>query len=284
MAYPLIILVALCASALTFFSGFGLGTLLMPAFAVFLPVEVAVGATALVHLANNLFKLSLVYKNADASIFKRFTFPAVISALVGALLLGVLSEQAASGANTGAANVLHTYTLGTRTFSITILKLVLGLVMIAFALLELSPAFAKLSFDRKYLPLGGILSGFFGGLSGHQGALRSAFLIRCALTKETFVATGVVTSVCVDCVRLLVYALFAFGIVSASPHLTNFGGHLQAASDKNFWPLVLAGAIAALAGSLIGQRLIKKVTLRSVQVIVGIALLLFGIAMTCGLV
>ena len=29
-----------------------------------------------------------------------------------------------------------------------------------------------LEFDRRYLPLGGLLSGFFGGLSGHQGALR----------------------------------------------------------------------------------------------------------------
>ncbi len=278
MEYALVIIVALCASALTFFSGFGLGTLLMPAFAVFMPVEVAVGATALVHLANNLFKLSLVYKHADATIFKRFTVPAVISALVGAILLAILSEQGAS------SGILHAYTLGNRDYSITIVKAVVGLVMIAFAILELSPGFAKLSFDRKYLPLGGVLSGFFGGLSGHQGALRSAFLIRCELSKETFVATGVVTSVCVDCTRLLVYALFAFGIVNAGSHVTDFGTHLRAASDKAIWPLVLAGAIAALAGSLIGQRLVKKVTLRSVQVVVGVALLLFGIAMTCGLV
>ncbi|MFO0856780.1 MAG: sulfite exporter TauE/SafE family protein [Phycisphaerales bacterium] len=278
MDYALVILVALCASALTFFSGFGLGTLLMPAFAVFMPVEIAVGATALVHLANNLFKLSLVYKNADAKVFKQFTIPAVISALVGAVLLGILSDQGAK------AGVLHSYSINNHTFSITIIKLVLGLVMVAFALLELSPAFNKLSFDRKYLPLGGVLSGFFGGLSGHQGALRSAFLIRCNLNKETFVATGVTTSVCVDCTRLLVYALFAFGIIQAGSHVTDFGTHLRAASDKSIWPLVLAGAVAALVGSLIGQRLVKKVTLRSVQLIVGVALLLFGIAMMCGLV
>lgn len=278
MDYALVIIVALCASALTFFSGFGLGTLLMPAFAVFMPVEVAVGATALVHLANNLFKLSLVYKHADAAIFKRFTIPAVISALVGAILLGILSEQGTS------AGILHTYTLGNREYSITIIKVVLGLVMIAFAILELSPAFAKLSFDRKHLPLGGVLSGFFGGLSGHQGALRSAFLIRCDLNKEAFVAAGVVTSVCVDCTRLLVYALFAFGVVSAGSHVTDFGSHLRATSDKAIWPLVLAGAFAALVGSLIGQRLVKKVTLRSVQLVVGVALLLFGIAMASGLI
>lgn len=46
-------LTALVVSGLTLFSGFGLGTLLMPAFAVFFPVEVAVAATAVVHLATN---------------------------------------------------------------------------------------------------------------------------------------------------------------------------------------------------------------------------------------
>jgi hypothetical protein len=45
---------------LTFFSGFGLGSLLLPAFAVFFPIEVAVAATGVVHLANNLFKLALM--------------------------------------------------------------------------------------------------------------------------------------------------------------------------------------------------------------------------------
>ena len=57
MDYVIISIVALLVSGLTFFSGFGLGTLLMPAFALFFPIEVAVAATAIVHLANNIFKL-----------------------------------------------------------------------------------------------------------------------------------------------------------------------------------------------------------------------------------
>lgn len=53
MDYIFIALVAIVVAALTLFSGFGLGTVLMPAFALFFPVPVA--ATAVVHLANNLF-------------------------------------------------------------------------------------------------------------------------------------------------------------------------------------------------------------------------------------
>ena len=44
--------VALVASTLTFFSGFGLGTVLLPAFALFYPVEQAVALTAAVHFLN----------------------------------------------------------------------------------------------------------------------------------------------------------------------------------------------------------------------------------------
>ena len=60
MQYALVAGVAVFVAGLTLFSGFGLGTLLMPAFALFLPVPVALAATAVVHLANNLFKLALV--------------------------------------------------------------------------------------------------------------------------------------------------------------------------------------------------------------------------------
>ena len=56
MDFLLIGLVAFLASGLTLYSGFGLGTVLLPAFALFFPVEVAVAATGTVHLLNNLFK------------------------------------------------------------------------------------------------------------------------------------------------------------------------------------------------------------------------------------
>ena len=44
------------ASLLTFISGFGLGTVLLPVFSLFFDIEVAIAATAIVHLFNNIFK------------------------------------------------------------------------------------------------------------------------------------------------------------------------------------------------------------------------------------
>ena len=65
MSYFAVGLAAVFVSGLTMFSGFGLGTLLMPVFAIFFPVETAVAATAVVHGANSLFKILAVGKHSD---------------------------------------------------------------------------------------------------------------------------------------------------------------------------------------------------------------------------
>lgn len=75
----------MCASVLTFFSGFGLGTVLLPAFAAFFSIELAVVMTAIVHLLNNHFKLMLVGKSAHWQTVFCFGLPAVVAALLGAI-------------------------------------------------------------------------------------------------------------------------------------------------------------------------------------------------------
>ena len=77
MSYLIICTVALLASALTFFSGFGLGTLLLPAFVLFFPIEQAVALTAIVHFLNSLFKLALTGRHADRKVVVRFGLPAI---------------------------------------------------------------------------------------------------------------------------------------------------------------------------------------------------------------
>jgi hypothetical protein len=158
--YALIAATAFAISGLTLFSGFGLGTVLMPAFALFFPVPVAIAATAVVHLANNLFKLALVGRQADWSVVARFSLPAAGAAILGASALVMFAGLP----------VLATYEFLGREHEVTVLNIVIGVLIVAFALLELSPAFAALAFPPRYLVLGGLISGFFGGLSGNQGA------------------------------------------------------------------------------------------------------------------
>ena len=59
MDFFFVIGISLIASVLTLFSGFGLGTLLLPAMLIILPTQGAVTATAIVHLSNNFLKVIL---------------------------------------------------------------------------------------------------------------------------------------------------------------------------------------------------------------------------------
>lgn len=54
MEYIIVCIVALLGSGLTLFSGFGLGTILVPVFALFFPIDLAIALTAIVHFLNNL--------------------------------------------------------------------------------------------------------------------------------------------------------------------------------------------------------------------------------------
>jgi len=253
-------LAAFFAAGLTLYSGFGLGTLMLPVFSLFFPVEMAVVATALVHGANNLFKVSLLGRRADREVVLKFGLTAVFAAVLGAMSLGWLARLSLS---------MGIAVNETTISEVTPVKFIIGLLMIGFALFELVPAFRKLQFDRKYLPLGGLLSGFFGGLSGHQGALRSAFLGKAGLSTEGFVGSNAVIGLMVDLIRLSVYvALFA----GAGHKLDEFAA----------WPLVITGSLAAFCGVMIGKRYLHKVTMTSVQMLVGALLFGVGFALVTG--
>lgn len=261
MSLLVVCLAALLASGLTLFSGFGLGTILTPVFALFFPVQAAVAMTAVVHLANNLFKIGLVGRDADWGVVLRFGLPAAFAAMAGAGLLGFFAGLPA----------LASYELGARIQEITPVKAAIGLLIVGFALLELSPRFARLAFPPRWLPLGGALSGFFGGLSGNQGALRSAFLIRAGLSKEAYVGTGAACTVLVDAVRLLVYG-------------ASFSAGGWAVVQGEGGAMVVVATLGAFAGAWLGKRLLPKVTLRFVELSVALMMVLIGAGLASGLV
>lgn len=257
MELIIIALVAFLVSILTFFSGFGLGTILTPVFMVFFPVDLAIALTGVVHFFNNIFKLLLVGKNADKAVLIRFGIPAVIAAFAGSWVLLNITDL----------NPLFSYELWGKTFVVEPVKFIVSLLLIVFASMDLIPYFQNLQFGKEKLPLGGVLSGFFGGLSGNQGALRAAFLIKAGLSKEAFIGTAVVVSTCVDLTRLSVYAT-RFVSTDLSENLA----------------LVVTATLAAIAGAYLGNKLLKKVTLKFLQTTVAILLILISIALGMGLI
>lgn len=257
MDYLLICMAALLGSGLTLFSGFGLGTILVPVFALFFPIEIAILLTAIVHFLNNGFKLLLVGKHVNWQIALRFGLPAIVFAFLGAYLLESLSGFPP----------MCNYELFGHVFTVQWVKLTIGFLLVVFALLELIPAFSKLQLDRKYLPIGGVLSGFFGGLSGNQGALRSVFLLRAGLGKESFIATGVIIACLIDTARLLIYL---------PPIIRNH--------ESFDFMLLLAASLSAFTGAFVGNKLLKKITVSTLKTGVACLLIVFGCLLAAGIV
>lgn len=255
--YITICLFALLGSGLTFFSGFGLGTLLLPVFALFFPVEIAVALTAIVHFLTNLFKLTLIGKRAKKSVILKFGIPAIFAALLGAYILTLIADT----------EPILSYSIAGNIFEITPVKLVIALLLATFALFDMVPSLTRMNLNQKYIPIGGILSGFFGGLSGHQGALRTAFLIRANLSKEEFIATGIVIAVLIDISRLSVY----------SADILQLG-------DTIDYQLLFAAVLSAFTGAFLGNRILKKITIKTLQFIVGIMLLIFSVLLGFGII
>lgn len=266
MDFVLIPLVAAAIAGVTLVSGFGLGTVLMPVFALFFPIEVAIAATGVVHFTNNLFRLPLVGKNADRNVVLRFGVPAMLAAFAGAALLSALVST----------TPIYQYHLGPVKASVTFLKLTIAVLLALLASLELWPRYHELSFPRSLLPLGGLLSGFAGGISGMQGALRAPFLLRAGLSREQFVGTANVISTLVDATRLLVYVA-GFTWMSRRQNY-------EALAEPRTLLLVATACVAAFFGSYLGLRMFKKMTLRGVRRLVAILLFVMSIALGAGVV
>ena len=256
MEYLIICIISLLGSGLTLFSGFGLGTLLTPVFAIFFPIELAIGMTAVVHFLNNVFKFFLLGKHADKNLVLKFGIPSLIAAFFGAWVLTEISGMPS----------LFDYSLNEKTFSITPVKLTIALLLIFFALAETFPTLTKFKFKKEHFIFGGLLSGFFGGLSGNQGALRTAFLVKANLAKEQLIATGIIIACMVDVSRLIVY--------NKLDSLYN--------TDVNF-KLIAASVLCAFAGAYLGNVFLKKVTINFIQKLVTAMLLVFATLLGVGI-
>jgi uncharacterized protein len=244
MDFIVIGLVAFLASLLTFFSGFGLGTLLLPAFALFFPTNVALLATGVVHLLNNIFKGTLVRKLVDWNTVYRFGIPALFTAILGAYLFTYLDGRVAS--------------------------IVIGFILIAFALLELQTWFQRLTFPKKYIPLGGVLTGFMGGLSGQQGAIRSMFLLKSDFDAKQYIATGVLIAILIDIARIPTYI---FGLSDLTT---------EQLTQHNL-SLVGFGTLCAFIGAWIGAKYMKKTSIGAIRYLVAGLMIVIGVLLILGI-
>ncbi len=138
------------------------------------------------------------------------------------------------------------------------LAVVFGLLLLFVGISELSGLSRRMRFSGWVAWAAGGVSGLFGGLVGNQGGIRSAALLGFDVPKAAFVATATAIGLIVDAARMPVYfATQATGILA-------------------IWPLVLAAVIGALAGTLLGERVLRRIPERIFRGVVAVLLLALG--------
>ena len=83
-----------------------------------------------------------------------------------------------------------------------------GSFLVILPVLTLSETWTGYRIPEANDRIGGFGSGFMGGLSGHQGAIRAMFLSRRLPEKMGYAATASILALCVDLARIPVYLMF----------------------------------------------------------------------------
>lgn len=147
----------------------------------------------------------------------------------------------------------------------TPMKTVVAVVLGAFLFLEFSNTSSGGTFKHISLPIGGGISGFFGGLSGHQGAFRSACLVQSGLAKEQFLGTNVVIACLVDLSRLALY------------------GTRNTATIWIDQPLVMAGVLfPALGGTCLAGRYLHAIAMPTICRMIAVLLMVAAVGLGTG--
>jgi uncharacterized protein len=246
------------ASAITIVSGFGLNTVLVPAFAVLFPLPLAIASVALVHLIASASRLVIFRAHINRVIAWQFVPWAIAGGLVGALILELL----------GGIPVIATYPLLGVTKSITAVKVVVGFTIAALSLYELRRGAQPIGLSRVGVSAGALASGFFGGLSGNQGAIRSTVLIRAGLTPLGFAATGALAAIAIDLTRLVVYG--------------TAGSITAIVADDAIRNAIVAATIGAIVGALAGRQLLAAMSSARLHLVVGWSLVAGGLLIGVG--
>ena len=174
--------ITLIAAALTVPAGFGLATMLTPVVLLWLPPHEAIAVVAIIHGAHNAWKLKVLRTNIDLAAVKRYGWALILGAIIGSLLQSRIPSNP--------------------------LLLVVGIALIILPLLSVTEKWTKLRLGETEDRIGGFGSGFFGGLTGHQGALRALFLQKRLPDKLAYAATASILALVVDLTRVPIYLYF----------------------------------------------------------------------------
>jgi hypothetical protein len=212
---PWFIILSLVAEVLGTVGGFGSSVFFVPMANYFMDFQSVLGITALFHLSSNITKIGFFRKGFDKKLMFYLGIPAILFVAIGAFLSKYANPE--------------------------LLTLVLGVFLIAFALLFIINKNLKVGATNKNAIIGGSLSGLFAGLLGTGGAIRGATMSAFDLNKEKFIATSAIIDLGIDLSRSIVYT---------------YNGYVHW-DDMYLIPILV---VVSIVGTFLGKKILDTIT------------------------
>jgi uncharacterized protein len=229
----LIVVVGFFAGITASVAGFGIGSFLIPLVSVQTGTKVAIALVSLPHFFGTSVRFWLLKSKINRKILIRFGLLSAAGGLIGALL--------------------HAF------FVSNFLQVIFAVMLILAGVLGVLQVYSRLRFGKIGAAIAGFASGFFGGLVGEQGGIRSVALLNFDVEKEAFIATATATGLIIDAVRMPVYFL------------------TQSSQVSQFLLIMVLSSAAVVTGTLAGNLLLKRIPEESFKRIVSLLILILGI-------
>ena len=185
-----------------------------PAIAATSGTKLAVAAVSIPHIIGTSIRFWRFRRDVDWTIVRSFGFTSAAGGLTGALLNTWATSRA--------------------------LEIVFGSLLVLAGVSQVTGYMKRWRLRGTLAWLGGALSGFFGGLVGNQGGIRTAAMLGFDVDKRRFVATTTAVALLIDLARVPVYL--------AVETATRARG-----------PTIALAAIGVVLGTLFGERLLARV-------------------------
>lgn len=216
-------------------AGFGSSTIFLPVALQFFDFRIALVLVTFMHIFGNISRVGYFRHGINMKLFLHFGIPSIFFSLLGALLVPYVPQ--------------------------TILKLLLGLVLILYAIYTMWHEKFKVKPTDKNEFVGGAASGFIAGLIGTGGPVRGAFLTAYHLKKNNYIATAALIALGVDLARLPVYL---------------YNGFMKA----DFYWYIQVLFVVAMIGSFIGNKIVSFLPGSLFRKLILIGLFIIGVHFT----
>jgi len=238
-----IALLTLIAATIGTITGFGISTIMIPALVIFFPPVEAIFLVAIIHWFGNIWKVVLFRSGFNMRLLLLFGVVGLVTSYLGAYIsLGTNKE---------------------------ILLRLLGAFLAGYALfLIFQSKFSvqgglssgwKIPARTLTALSGGALSGFFAGMFGIGGAIRSMFLTAFDLPKAVYIATAGAIGLLVDSTRIIAY--FTGGVTL----------------PKELWYGLLLFIPISFVGAQAAKRVVDKIPQNRFRIVVAIFLFMIGV-------